>query len=290
MGLLELDAEEFRASYNRRPFLVRHRLAGHPLFERPRLIALAKSLEPQQLQYHVSDVPVGTDFESAASKYPNGMSIEATIENIEAKGSYVLMKNVETSPDYGKLLDDLLDEVDVLSNPIDPGMCERVAFLMISSPHAVTPYHMDRELNFLLQVEGQKNVNLWDPTDRSVVSEHELEWFFAWHSLKETKYREANQQKAHVYELNPGQGVHHPSTAPHWVKNGDRVSVSFSITFRTAASNRRDRVYRANHALRRMGLTPRPFGASPPVDSVKAAAYRVYSAARGWVRKSDAQA
>jgi hypothetical protein len=286
MGLLELDPATFREHYNRRPFEVRHRLPGHPLFEMKRLIQLAKSLEPRQLQFHSGQVPVGTDFETAAKDYPTGMSIEATIENIEAKGSYVLMKNVETSPDYGKLLDDLLDEVRVLSEPMDPGMCGRVAFLMISSPQAVTPYHMDREMNFLLQVQGTKRVNLWDPADRSVVSERELEWFFAWHSLKETRYREANQEKALVYELTPGLGVHHPSTAPHWVKNGDAVSVSFSITFRSAASNRRDRVYRANHALRRLGLEPRPFGALAPLDSLKSAAYRAYSGARGLLRKS----
>ena len=31
-GLLEIDGETFRSSFNRAPFLIRHHLADHPLF------------------------------------------------------------------------------------------------------------------------------------------------------------------------------------------------------------------------------------------------------------------
>jgi hypothetical protein len=155
---------------------------------------------------------------------------------------------------------------------------------MISSPQSVTPYHMDREMNFLLQVQGRKLVHLWDPADRSVLSEEELEYFFAWHSTKAMRYREEIQSKAMVYELTPGMGVHHPSTAPHWVKNGDAVSISFSITYRSAASNRRDLVYRTNYLLRRTGIKPRPFGHSRSIDSIKHVAFKGYSAARDLYR------
>ncbi|MEZ4270056.1 MAG: cupin-like domain-containing protein [Myxococcota bacterium] len=203
-----------------------------------------------------------------------------SIANIEVNGSYVLMKNVETDPEYGRLLDELLDEIQILSEPLDPGVTDRVAFLMISSPHAITPYHMDREMNFLLQVQGNKEVHLWDPADRQVVSEDELETYFAWHSLAKTKYRDEIQSKAHVFKLTPGDGVHHPSTAPHWVKNGNEVSISFSTTFWSRASKRRDLVYRSNFALRRLGLKPRPFGESPLIDSVKHRGFRAYSAAK----------
>ena len=60
--------------------------------------------------------------------------------------------------------------------------------------------------------------------------------------------------------MGPGDGVHVPVTAPHWVKNGPEVSVSFSITFQTRASERRGIVYRVNHALRQRGLKPPPVG------------------------------
>ena len=33
----------------------------------------------------------------------------------------------------------------------------REAFIFISSPNTVTPYHMDPEYNFLLQIRGTKD-------------------------------------------------------------------------------------------------------------------------------------
>jgi hypothetical protein len=63
-------------------------------------------------------------------------------------------------------------------------------------------------------------------------------------------------------------------TAPHWVKNGDQVSVSFSITFRSRRSERRAQVYCMNAQLRRRGIRPSPFGASALSDFLKQLALR----------------
>ena len=63
------------------------------------------------------------------------------------------------------------------------------------------------------------------------------------------------QGKALRFDLQPGDAVYFPPTAPHWVQNGDDVSVSFSITFRSEAGDRRQRVYWVNHRLRSLGLS-----------------------------------
>jgi cytochrome P450 len=39
------------------------------------------------------------------------------------------------------------------SEPLAPGMCQREGFIFISSPGAVTPFHLDPEHNFLLQIK-----------------------------------------------------------------------------------------------------------------------------------------
>jgi hypothetical protein len=70
-------------------------------------------------------------------------------------------------------------------------------------------------------------------------------------------------------------GVHVPVTAPHWVKNGPQVSVSFSITFQTRLSERRGIIYRVNHALRQRGWSPTPVGSSRWRDGLKYFGYRV---------------
>ena len=80
--------------------------------------------------------------------------------------------------------------------------------------------------------------------------------------------------------LAPGDGVHVPVNAPHYVLNGPQPSVSFSITFRTPEGNRRSAVYRVNDRLRALGLRPRPVGATPLVDRAKYVGYALYERAR----------
>ena len=135
---------------------------------------------------------------------------------------------------------------------------------------------MDPEYNFLLQVRGEKRINIWDRADRSVLPEIALEKYFS-DVQTQIVYREEFQQKASVFDLTPGKGLHFPVVAPHWVQNGDDVSISFSITFRTPASERRRMVYCANADLRRRGLNPRPPGASAFRDIAKFYAFRAQS-------------
>ena len=49
--LLELDPGPFRARFNREPFLLRHRLAGHPLFQLPQLVELARRHQRNELPH-----------------------------------------------------------------------------------------------------------------------------------------------------------------------------------------------------------------------------------------------
>jgi hypothetical protein len=57
------------------------------------------------------------------------------------------------------------------------------------------------------------------------------------------------------------------------VKNGPEVSISFSITFRTAESDRRELLYKANARLRKLGLEPTPVGQSILLDRTKQLAF-----------------
>ena len=267
---LELDAAQFRDQFERRPFLVRHRLVDHPLFSLARLIELARALPEDRVEYNAGDVPVSLD----PSRTPRtGLSIEETIRRIEECRSWMVLKNVERDPEYGALLDACLDQVRQHSDTRCPGMHQREGFIFISSAGSVTPYHMDPEHNFLLQVRGSKRLSLFDGGDRSLLTEQELEKFYAG-AHRNLVFNQANQARALVFDLAPGAGLHVPVTWPHWVKNGPEVSVSFSITFRTVSSDRRAIVYRVNSSLRRLTLRPAPVGRSALSDSAKHLAYR----------------
>src|SRR5262249_2973599 len=139
----------------------------------------------------------------------NGLSVRETIRRIEECRSWMVINNVELDPEYRRLLDRCLDEVQVLSEPVDPGMFRREGFVFISSPFSVTPFHMDPEYNFLLQVRGGKRISIWDSRDRSILSEVALEKYFSG-ANRQIAFKEEYQQTASVFELAPGQGLHFP--------------------------------------------------------------------------------
>ena len=69
--------------------------------------------------------------------------------------------------------------------------------------------------------------------------------------LGKLNYKHEYQEKASVFCLTPGTGVHHPIMAPHWVKNGDDINIMLSLGFRMRSFDIRSRIYKTNHYLRK---------------------------------------
>ncbi len=78
------------------------------------------------------------------------------------------------------------------------------------------------------------------------------------------------EKTATQFTLMPGDAVHIPMHAGHWVQNHDAVSVSIALDFELPRWKYAD-VYKANHFLRKAGLNPRPPGRSLLADRPKAA-------------------
>jgi hypothetical protein len=275
--LLSFNVEEFRTNFNRRPFLVRHQLTDHPLFTLPQLVQLSRRLPAGNVKYNDGNLSVAENLEAMPS---NGLSIEETIRRIEHQCSWMVLKNVQDDPQYGRLLVECLDDVKQYSEPMDPGMCDARGFVFISSSGSVTPFHMDPEINFLLQIRGSKAMSVFDPADREILPERDLEQFSLAEDLGVVKYREEFQARAFVANLSPGIGVHCPVTAPHWVKVGPDVSISFSITFRSPSTRRKRSVYWVNAHLRRFGISPTPVGVTRWKDAVKHRVFRSLARAK----------
>ena len=82
-------------------------------------------------------------------------------------------------------------------------------------------------------------------------------------------YKEQYQARGREYHMSPGVGVHIPVNAPHWLKNGDNISVTLAITFQFM-DMRLPNIYRTNYFLRKAGLRPLPPGQSKVRDALKA--------------------
>jgi hypothetical protein len=143
--------------------------------------------------------------------------------------------------------------------------------ILISSPNRLTPYHMDAETNFLVQVRGDKWFHVFNHDDRAVVTDLERERYLGGGDISSAVYKEEKQKTAITYDLHAGYGVHVPTCAPHWVQNKDNVSVAISVNYELRSVERLSRIYRVNQRLRRMGIQPRPPGQSALGDGVKLA-------------------
>ena len=261
--LLEVDRHQLRERFDRAPFLIRHRLTDHPLFALSSLVALSHRLPREQVEYNAGDLTLSQD----PDRMPQTeLSIEETIERIETCRSWMVLKYVEHDPVYRRLLDDCLDELHAVAPEVTKGMRMRQGFIFVSSPGAVTPFHLDHEHNFLLQVRGTKTVTQYDREDRRLVTDEEIERSYAG-AHRNLQLR--GPAREDVFELGPGDGLHFPVDAPHHVRNGAAVSISFSVTFRTDASARRAGIYRLNGRLRQLGLHPSRVGQSPLRDQAK---------------------
>ena len=281
--LAKLDQATFDAKFNRRPFTIGHDLSDHPLFSLPRLIELSQRLPERKVEYNSGELPVSQDPHSTPR---NGLSIADTIRRIEECRSWMVLKNVELDQEYGDLLNSCLAEVRQFSDHVSPGMKHQAGFIFISSPGSVTPYHIDPENNFLLQIRGQKFVYMFPQHDREILTEENLEAFFTG-AHRNLPFEEWYNARSEKFELNPGDGLHFPVAAPHWVQNGPEVSISFSITFQTKDSADRKSLHRLNKQLRKFGLRPSNVGASPWRDRAKLAVVNGIRAAKAAVGKDD---
>jgi hypothetical protein len=266
---------------------ITHALSEHPLLQIDALVELGKRQQERRLvRTHNANATAGTSFADAPSLHPNAQGAATTLADIANAKAWMSLLNVQADPTYRELIHDVLDEVRPIVDRVDPGMCYRAGWIFVSSPNAVTPFHIDHEHNFILQIRGNKRLYTWDPFDREVVTERAQELFHDRHSRALVTWDEAFRRRARVFDLEPGMGGYMPSTTPHMVENGNEPSVTISFTYYTDATRQRELVYRGNAALRRLGLSPDPVGQSPERDRVKHAVLSRFTTAKNFVRRT----
>ena len=271
---LDLEPDEFRRSYNRQPFTVRHRLAEHPAFQLDALRTLCHRLPRKLVKYRAGKIPHDANFDSSLDDYKT-LTFEQAVDGLEEHRAYIAIYNAERDAEYGQILGGLLGELAAHTESVEPGLNWYSTYIFISTEDAVTPYHMDREMNFLLQIRGTKTVRLWNPNDPDVMTPAERDRLLSFSEDPRPAYKDSLADKASIFELEPGLGVHHPFIAPHLVHTRSGSSISLAITFRTTRSDEWTDAHRFNHlVMRRAGLVPRTVGESALVDRNKARVVR----------------
>lgn len=268
--------------HDRLAYKFRHQLHDQSVLTLESLCKFIPSLPEKHVFYSKGLLKTQDNFDRAPKDHPNGLSIEETVENMRTSNSYIMVREPEISPAFKDIHAALIDDIrEVIGRR---GWGDRVLnpmlFLFVSSPNSVTPFHIDRASNFLLQIRGSKTVTVFPPWDERVVTQEESERRLAYEGNPAWKPEHA--ALGHDFHFEPGEAIHIPFLAGHHVKNGaEDVSISLSIFFNHQESAHRLRALMFNHHMRgplsRIGMTPAPVAANDFRDHLKSQTYRASS-------------
>lgn len=249
--------------------LIKHNFHNHPLLQIKQLEALAHRLLPQEkCRFMASEAKQNSEFIHHAQS-PDGRALAEVFRTISKPGSWVAIYNAEADPQYEKLVKEALSSVEHLVDREQPGIFNPQAFIFISAPPSATPFHIDRENNFWLQVHGRKIMNVWDSHDRSIIPAPTVENFIVDKSLHDVTLKDEFMEARYEWDLGPGEGVYFPSTSPHstrtensWVSPDNAVVVSIGMVFYTETTRKHAYIHSFNRLARKFGLSPKSPGDS----------------------------
>ena len=255
-----------------KPFAIRHKLAGHPLLTLSRIAQLAAELPRDLIEYNSGKVAISQDPDAIPTIDLDPVEV---VKRIETAGAWMVLKRIENAPAYRRLLEDALLSVarargfDSLK---EAGFEQIEGFMFVSSPNSTTPFHLDSEDNFFVQIHGEKFFTVFNNDDRAIVSDDQIE-----HSMTKHRnliYDPKFADRGHEFHMHGGDGCYIPYQWPHWVRTAGEFSISLAITWKTREVRRVNDLHFVNSMLRGIGLPQQPPGKRPALDSVKVAAFR----------------
>lgn len=240
----------FAALYPGQAGPMTHGLRDHALLSIEALAQLGERLPADQVEYNPSHLPIGIAPEDVPD---NGLTIGETIRTIDANRSWAVLKNIETVPEYRALLLDLLAGLAPVVEPRTGAMLTPQGFIFVSSPESITPYHFDPEHNILLQLRGDKVMHVWPAANERFAHRTEHERYHSG-GHRNLPWDDSFRGQELAVPLAPGDAVHMPVMAPHYVRVGAQPSISLSITWRSEWSYREAEAHAANRWLRSFGI------------------------------------
>jgi hypothetical protein len=245
---------EARSLFGRGTVLAGHKLSELDLFDDASLAAIVEN-HPQHLLHALTmgfDLLTSADNEKVVHGGVSGVDV---LEAVRRGRLWLNITNIDAvDPRFRELTDALYSGVRA-QNP-SFRVEETHATLLISSPGAMVYYHVDGPPSFLWHIRGRKRVWVYPAQDETLLSRPILEDVFAGVRQEYVPYQQSFDERAEVFDLEPGQCAMWVQNAPHRVSNLDSFNVSLVTDHYTPEARRRARVYRANRFLRAKAHVP----------------------------------
>ncbi len=262
---------QFRDHYPEGPHKLRHSMESHRLLTLEALAKLGEALPEKSVEYNLGDLPIGVLGKDVPK---TGLSIGDTIRQVETSGSWAVLKNIEQVPAYRDLLIGLLGELKPLIEDKTGKMMLEQGFIFVSSPGSMTPFHFDPEHNILMQLRGKKVMTMFPAGDARFAPDEVHESYQTGGEFRNLTWDDAFLADGKEWHLTPGDALFVPVMAPHFVRNGDSVSISLSITWRSEWTYAEADARAFNRLVRKLGLRPKAPGRYPASNLGKAYVWR----------------
>lgn len=149
---------------DRETFKFQHKLMGHPALSLENLARVLPALSDGRVKHSKGFLKNGDDFETVMCKDPvRTLTIEETIEQIRVSDSYIMVDGPEEDASFKDLYRELIGDVEQVMRRCGVGnqVTDPRLFMFIASPNSITPFHIDRYSNFLMQFRGSKEVSVF---------------------------------------------------------------------------------------------------------------------------------
>jgi hypothetical protein len=270
-------AENFRSVKETQPFIFTHNIHRSPHFEWAGLrdvVRAASTSEARRGGFLREPSPRGS-FRLGKQEVQDWGSpefrqkIEQALDTLDVSDARIKISGIAEYLDYGSVIRQITDEISTATG-IDfrKKFYPCTATVLLSSPGTSTPYHIDSEYNFLVQLQGDKLFHSWDGTNRKIVPSAHLEEY--WQGIA---FRERTTEPPQVFQLQEGNGIYNPPFFPHEVYTCSQPAASISLGFDPIASEEPE-IHRMNSVMRKLHLHPAPIHAHPARDWIKSRALR----------------
>ncbi len=233
-----------------------HHLAAHPLFAHAAITALAK-------RHPTTLIETGEGFLNGGDR----------LVGMDINHSWVRLREIDREAGNDALMRSVLKEIKPIVTEISGAMIQPEARLLVASPHAIVPLHLDEDYAIHLQISGASRVITYSPGHDGIMPQHLHEQAMS-RPLLSLPNNQAAHQVSSQLEISPGEALFMPAFEPYRVVVHDEVAVALVLSWRSRWSVEYANACRFNARLRASGAQPDAAKAYPVRNRVKSCAWR----------------
>ncbi len=249
-----------KAAFGKTPITFRHGLADTGLFDDEPLARLL-DVYPAEL-YDINLFDFDDDGQATMRTGARGrLPGREVLEGVKQGRIWVQLRRAEAwYPQLGALIAEAFAGIARQAPGFRPVQLN--GQLILSAPQAKVPYHADAPGVALFHIRGRKRIWIY-PNDEEHMPQQGMENIVLKQQTEDLPYRRAMDERAQVFDLEPGMAAAWPLHAPHRIENQGTFNVSLSVDYQTWGSRLTNGAHYANGVLRRWGAPVAPMGKTP---------------------------